>query len=797
MAVMTPHEQPAPAASEAGRAVPALAARYLALLVALAAVYAAAGKVGLHFASVHASATAVWPPTGIAIAALLLFGPRVWPAVMAGAFLVNVTTAGTVATSLGIAVGNTLEALLAAWIVDRLAGGRHAFARAQDIFGFGLAVVPAALVSATIGVGSLVLGGQAAWADSGPIWVTWLLGDLTGAFIVTPLILLWADRRPLPLLARPLEAIGLLLSVILIGQVVFGGLAPAGLERYPVAFLSVPPLVWAACRFGRRAAATALVLLSGIALYGTVRGLGPFAVAPPAYALLMLQAFMATMAAVSLVIAALVWARDREGALLQAVIDRIPVMITVYEPNTRVMRLNRAFEELTGWTTAEARRVDLMERCYPDPAYRARIRAYMDAVAGWHEVDMTTRDGRVIATSWTNVRLADDTRVGIGLDVREQKRVEAERERARVEAEAASQAKDEFFAMLGHELRNPLNAIAVWLHIVEMTGTLDHKTKDIIGRQVRNLSRLVDDLLDVTRLSTGKVALRMSRINLGVTARRVVATVAEGAPARQIVCVAPDDVWIQADETRLEQIIMNLLDNAVKFTRADGRITVTVTADGRDAVLSVEDTGVGISPDLLPRVFDLFVQGRSGLHRQGAGLGIGLTLVKRLVDLHGGRIEATSVGPGQGTVFTVRLPLAAPNLPAPPSEARPAAVPAARHILVVEDDEDSRQMLCRLLELSGHRVHGAEDGVRGLEQALALRPDVALIDVGLPGLDGYQVAGRIRAAGLTEVFLIAVTGYGQPEDRLRAESAGFDAHVTKPVNPTALTELLAVPPPRA
>ncbi len=237
----------------------------------------------------------------------------------------------------------------------------------------------------------------------------------------------------------------------------------------------------------------------------------------------MLQTFLATMAVMTLSMAALVWGRERQGTLLQTIIDRIPVMISVYEPNTKVVRLNRAFEELTGWTTAKARGIDLMAQCYPDPAYRARIRAYMDASPpGWQDVDMTTKDGRVIATSWTNVRLADDTRVGIGLDVRERKRVEAERERAQAETEAASQAKDEFFAMLGHELRNPLGVITTALHVLEVTGPLDErgaKAREIIARQVVILVRLVDDLLDVTRLATGKIVLSPSPVNLGAAAQ--------------------------------------------------------------------------------------------------------------------------------------------------------------------------------------------------------------------------------------------------------------------------------------
>jgi PAS domain S-box-containing protein len=768
------------------------------VLAALTALYVLAGKLGLHFAFVHASATAVWPPTGIALAAFLLFGPRVWPAVALGAFLVNVTTAGSIATSLAVAAGNTLEALFGGWLVNRFARGRYAFERAQDIFAFVVAVVPGALVSATMGVASLVLGGYARWADFGPIWGTWALGDVTGALIVAPPLLLWRDPRSSLLLRRPLEAVGLLLSLVVAGYAVFGSLSPLG-PRHPLAILSLPPLVWAAFRFGRRAAATAILLLSGIALYGTVKGFGPFAVVAPAESLLMLQTFLATMAVMTLSMAALVWVRDRERTLLQTIIDRIPVMISVYEPTTKVLRLNREFKRLTGWTTAEARQVDLMARCYPDPAYRAQIRAYMDTCPpGWQDVDMTTKDGRTIATSWTNVRLADDMRVGIGLDVRERKRVESERERAQAEAEAASRTKDEFFAMLGHELRNPLGVITTALHVIEVTGPLDErgvKARQIIARQVVILVRLVDDLLDVTRLATGKIALSQSPVNLGAAAQRAVTAVAAGAPGRHIACHALGDLWIQADEPRLEQILLNLLHNAVKFTPPDGRIIVAVMGEGPDAVLRVEDTGAGIPADLLPRIFDLFVQGQTGLHRTGAGLGIGLTLVKRLVDLHKGRIDVTSAGPGRGSAFTVRFPRIEPA--AHPPAPKPAPVPSTvrRRILIVEDNDDARQMLRHLLELSSHEVYEADDGVRGLEQALVLHPDAVVIDLGLPGLDGYQVAQRIRAAGRRDVVLIAVTGYGQREDRLRSSAAGFDAHLTKPVDPTAIDALLQRHPP--
>ena len=763
------------------------------LILALTAIYVAAGKLGLRLAFVHASATAVWPPSGIALAAFLLFGARVWPAVALGAFLVNVTTAGSVATSIGIAAGNTLEGLCGVWLVNRFARGRYAFERAQDIFAFTVAVVPGAVVSATLGVTSLVVAGYAPWADVAPIWVTWSLGDVAGALIVTPPLLLWADRRSSLLLRHPLEAACLLLSVIGAGYVVFGGLSPLG-PQHPLAVVCLPPLVWAAFRFGRRAAATAVLILSGIALGGTLHGLGPFAARAPGDSLLMLQIFLAITAVMTESIAAVVWARERESTLLQAIIDRIPVMISVYEPNTKVLRLNREFEQLTGWSTDAARRVDLMAQCYPDPAYRAKIRAYMDAVPpGWHDVEMTTKDGHTIETSWTNVRLPDDTRVGIGLDVRERKQVEADRERVRSEAVAASQAKDEFFAVLGHELRNPLGVISTALHVLEGADPLDErgaKARQIIARQVVVLVRLVDDLLDATRLATGKIALSLAPVDLGTAAQRAVTMIAAGAPDRHIACYARDDLWIQADETRLEQILTNLLHNAMKFTPADGRIMVAVMGEGPDAVLRVEDTGAGIPAALLPRIFDLFVQEQRGRDGAGAGLGIGLALVKRLVDLHGGRIDVTSAGPGRGSAFTIRFPRVEPPRRLPASKPPSGQETTPRRILIVEDNDDARQMLRHLLELSGHEVHEADNGLTGFEQALRLRPDVVLIDLGLPGLDGYEVARRIRASGRKDVVLIAVTGYGQRDDRLRASAAGFDAHFTKPVDLTALNALL-------
>jgi PAS domain S-box-containing protein len=495
------------------------------------------------------------------------------------------------------------------------------------------------------------------------------------------------------------------------------------------------------------------------------------------------------------VVASLAWSRERETSLLQTIIDRIPVMITMYQPDTRVLRLNQEFERVTGWTAEEARHIDLMERCYPDPAYRARVRAYMDSLAeGWRDLVMTSRTGERIETAWSNVRLPDDTRVGIGLDVRERKRAEAERERAHAQAEAASRAKDEFFAMLGHELRNPLGAITTALHVIEVCGPADPRSGEaraIIARQVQHLVRLVDDLLDVTRLATGKVSLSLRRIDLAAITRRVVAATAASAREHRIEGHCPDAVWIDADETRIEQILGNLIGNALKFTPEGGLVTVRVHTEGAEAVLRVADAGAGIPADLLPRVFDLFVQGQTTIHRREAGLGIGLTLVRRLVELHRGHIEATSEGPGRGSTFTVRLPAA--RTPGPASD-EPVPVRRAtgrRRVLIIEDNDDARRMLRHLLDHAGHEVHEASEGDDGLSRALALAPDAVIVDIGLPGLDGYAIARRLREAGPPGLLLVAVTGYGQDGDRRRSREAGFDVHLTKPVDPVVLDTLLA------
>jgi two-component system, sensor histidine kinase len=370
-------------------------------------------------------------------------------------------------------------------------------------------------------------------------------------------------------------------------------------------------------------------------------------------------------------------------------------------------------------------------------------------------------------------------------------------------AEAAARARDEFLAMLGHELRNPLSAIIAAVSTLGRLSAHDQSEArlcTIITRQSQALSRLVEDLLDVARVTAGKIDLARQPVELRELTDGVLTTLkAAGRDQGYDIRLAGEPVWVSGDPTRLAQIVSNLLDNAFKYTPRGGKIHVTVGPELDAAVTRVRDTGQGMSADLLPRVFDLFTQGATSLHRDDGGLGIGLTLVRRLVELHGGSVSAASAGPGLGAEFVVRLPiLATPQAPLAP-EPEPVQIPAVpRYVLLVEDHGDARDSLRMMLELMGHRVEVAADGASGVRLAAAAPgPDVAFIDIGLPGFDGYEVARRIREApGRRAIVLVALTGYGRPEDRLRARAAGFDHHVTKPLTMEQLAEILyGLPPP--
>ncbi len=362
-----------------------------------------------------------------------------------------------------------------------------------------------------------------------------------------------------------------------------------------------------------------------------------------------------------------------------------------------------------------------------------------------------------------------------------------------LEQERAVMARDQFLAMLGHELRNPLGAISLATAVLERGGDAARQ-RAVLKRQTDHMTRLVDDLLDVARVTAGKIVLRRVPVDIVDVVRRAVQAHEPAARARSQTLeldTSRESLIIDADLVRIEQVALNLLGNAIKYTPPGGHIVASVGASGTEAILAVEDDGVGIAPEVLPRIFELFSQAERTLDRAQGGLGIGLTLVHRLVELHGGEVSAESEGVGKGARFTVRLPRVASiaSEPPPPPEVK-TTTGARRRVLVVEDMADHREILREFVASLGHDVEVAEDGIDGLAQARRFRAEVMVVDIGLPGIDGYELARRIRAERGNDVRLIAVTGYGQPEDRRRALAAGFDLHLTKPIDTNAMQKAI-------
>jgi signal transduction histidine kinase/DNA-binding response OmpR family regulator len=362
--------------------------------------------------------------------------------------------------------------------------------------------------------------------------------------------------------------------------------------------------------------------------------------------------------------------------------------------------------------------------------------------------------------------------------------------------------KNEFLAMLAHELRNPLAPIRNACQILRLLAPNQPElvsARDMIDRQVHHLVRLVDDLLDISRITRGKIQLRAEPVEVtSVLARalEVSRPLIEAREHQLTVNEPPEPLWVRADPMRLAQVLANLLNNAAKYTEPGGHITVSAGREGEEAVFRVRDTGMGIPPEMIGSIFDLFTQAERSLDRAQGGLGIGLTLVKRLVELHGGTVEAHSVGAGHGSEFVVRLPALAerPELPEHSSGAGGEEAGKPVRVLLVDDNVDAAESLATLLRLQSHEVRLAHEGLTAVKTAESFRPDVVLLDIGLPGMDGYEVAHRLRAeTGLNETLLVALTGYGQEDYRRRSRAAGIDVHMVKPVDLEALYTLLARP----
>jgi len=475
------------------------------------------------------------------------------------------------------------------------------------------------------------------------------------------------------------------------------------------------------------------------------------------------------------------------------------------DPTGRIVSWNAGAERIKGYQADDIigghfscfyPREDV-ERGWPDEALRRAAAEGRCEDVGWR----LRQDG---SRFWANVvitALRDESGGLRGFskitrDLTERRQLERAKLRAEIMADL-SRRKDEFLAMLSHELRNPLaamlNAVQL-LRVQQQSDTLEQQASAILERQVERLTRLVDDLLEVSRVTTGKIRLEHEHIDFRSVVEHAIETVqpliAQHRHALSI-SLPTESVWLFADPTRVEQVVINLLNNAAKYTSEDGRIWLSLDHDGQEARLRVCDNGDGIAQELLPSVFDLFTQGTRPRDRSQAGLGVGLTVVRRIVELHGGTVEAHSAGPGLGSEFVVSLPLAnPPSISVEPGRTVTVGSRPLR-VLVVDDNRDVALGIELLLRHAGHEIRTAHSGVEALDVVLSYRPDAVLLDLGLPEMDGYEIARRLRnKPECKELILIAVSGYGQESDKRHSEDAGCDAHLVKPVEAAKLIEVL-------
>jgi signal transduction histidine kinase len=641
-------------------------------------VYFVAGKLGLKLASLNASASPVWPPTGIALAALVVLGFRVWPAIFLGAFLVNFTTAGSIATSLGIAGGNTLEAVCGAWLVNGFAGGTGAFNRAQNVFTFAFVVMASAVISATFGVTTLALGGCADWASYGAVWITWWLGNVTGGLVLAPLLILWFTGRSRRWnRAEALEVSLLGLALLVLGGAVFGGWLPISARNYPIVFICGPIVIWTAFRFTQRETATGIFILSALAIWGTLHNSGPFVMETQNQSLLTMQSCTALLIITALALSA---------------------------------------------------------------------------------------------------------------GMAERRQAEAVIEEQKTAVEAANRTKDNFLAMLSHELRTPLTPVIAALEVLNTERLDSSEAKEALAMIRRNIdleSKLIDDLLDLTLISRDKLQLHLEPIDAHVAIANVAQMCASELDNKHLhlsLDLGAEEHYVAADAPKLQQIIWNLLKNAIKFTGENGAIGISSSNPSPESLaIRIIDNGIGIEPEMMEVIFNRFEQGDRSFQRRFGGLGLGLTISKSLAEAHGGTLVAESAGRDHGASFLLELKtVPARNRERPPRERRVDGLRRSFRILLVDDHPDTSAALERLLTRRGHIVAAAGDMQSAIAEAERGQFDLLISDVGLPDGSGLELMIRLRAT--SGIRGIAISGFGMNGDVEKSMQAGFSEHLVKPVS---------------
>jgi signal transduction histidine kinase/CheY-like chemotaxis protein len=681
--------------------IPRATPRYIAKVALFFCVYVVMAKLGLAVYSFHGAVTFFWLPTGISLAVLILYGYDMWPAITLGSLAAMLLSGVSPGAALGIAAGNTLEAIIGTYLLRRYIILFRCFERLEDTIGFiGLGALGASTISATIGALSLWAAHIIGPGEFSTTWVIWWIGNVLSSLVITPFLL--TSLAP----SRPWNADGLSrveiysFGVILLATnfiIFWKSFAPIGNLPSFYLFISLP-LLWGCLRLGSRGITISIFVTWLIATLSTASGHGPFSDKTLFDAMLLLQVFIGTLSITFLVFLSIVKERKHAVAGLK----------------DHIAKLENAVHQIS----------------------------------------------------------------------------------------SADQAKNDFLATLAHELRNPLAPLRSSLELLQIRTQENSdlgKLTDAMHNHVRTMARLLDDLLDISRITRKKITLEKELVHM----QSIIEQSAEMAEPHirkhrhQLTISMPESaLWVFGDPIRIEQMIVNILNNAAKYTDPGGKIYLSCTGDAAQVHVSVRDTGLGIEPDMIGRIFEPFLQIDSKRTHTSGGLGIGLHLTKTLAELHEGTIEARSEGLGRGSEFVISLPRTdaalsdrTPEAVAIPASSLASAFPAGGTgdnrkytVLVVDDNEAAATGLAELLRYKGHTVGLAYDGFSALETVQKFSPQIIIVDIGMPVMDGYEVARKLKERSDSPFTLIALTGYGQDEDKAKARVAGFDYHLTKPIS---------------
>ncbi len=639
--------------------------RELLLLGCIVIVYFISGKLGLKLAFLNSSASAVWPPTGISLAVFLLFGFRVWPAIFIGAYLVNITTTPSIPASLLIALGNTLEGVVGSYLILRFAGGARFFARALNIFKYALfAAGFAPAISATIGVTSLILFGFAQTHEFIPVWLTWWLGDLTGAVIITPFILVLLKPTSHIRWNRQmiLELIFLFLSLILLSLCVFGEFSHT-LERYPLDFLVFPFVVWIAFRFSLRETVVSTIILSILAIYGTLHGYGPFVRSSPNESLLMLQIFMSIVSLTGLSVGALVSERRASEEIVKnneeryrTLVNMAPDVIYGLSADGKFTDLNPAFEKITGWNVSEWIGRPFIELIHPQdlPAALEKFKHGLEGEKTLNfELRIATKSGKYLIGAFSSVPKIEEGKIvgkfGIARDVTGEKEIE--------------KMKTDFFTITAHQLRTPLTHIRWNIEMLfrknknSLSESLS-KALDQIYNDDKRMIEMINKLMKIVRFEQGQLPNKPEEVDVVKTVEKISKEHESEAKIKsitlQIQVLKKPVRTIFVDQERFSDVIENLISNAIKYSNK-GKVVITIDSAKENLHISVSDTGIGIPKNDQAKIFSQFFRAENAILQKTEGTGLGLHLAKTYVENWGGTIGFESAE-NKGSTFSLSIP---------------------------------------------------------------------------------------------------------------------------------------------